>query len=723
MGTPLKLKDANGNIQEMTTSEENFIAYKIGLGLYSDTSGPGSLNTSSGNSVGSFVDTFFNEPVGTAPSTSISSGSTTTNVYQTGGSATEGSYFPRPIEWVNDPGFKEMTNTSLNAAIDRYLSTIFTNDYPGTYKLASSSPGGDYSVALSNVFTDTRTDGNSTNYSIYKRQSYTAPSTIRPLKIKYDAGNFDGVHPMLDSDITASLIPRAKTRIVASGIGTYQLRTSTQGVPTDTGTWVSKGSAVDTVQQTADVAYTRTSTNQFQTSYTNNFEAAYTTNFTNISQLNYTNTYTGPVYTNSYTNAYELIDTESFSVPYAINYSRAFDTPYTSTYVGTYTGGYQKAFATQYEAAYEGATYTGTFETTYTGTYTGNYATVYQSRPFQVNYAGNVNYTANINYNIDPNYARNYEANINYQRAYTRNINYQRAYTRNINYNRVFNYNAGYAGGYAANYDGIANNNESLEAQRRNSNGFSNKVFFSFAVYTRNFSGRARNYTGNVSGYTRSYVRNFVRNFVRAFTRNINYNRVFNYTINYNRVFNYTVDYNINPTYQRNYVANINYEGNPVYNKVTDYLREGPLVDYQRNYVANSEINYVGTFETAYVPNYLTDYQSNYQSNYERAFDGAGYDKAYTNTYTGAYEQVYTGQYTGTYTSNYERVYDKAYTGNYDTDYQTDYTGNYQNEYINAYQNEYATDYEANYVGDFAGQTILASNENNETYTLYVRVS
>ena len=62
----------------------------------------------------------------------------------------------------------------MNTLTDRLIGRIYTSDYPGTYRLGSSSPSGDYDTHLADVFEDTRTDGNSVTFSIYQRQSMTA---------------------------------------------------------------------------------------------------------------------------------------------------------------------------------------------------------------------------------------------------------------------------------------------------------------------------------------------------------------------------------------------------------------------------------------------------------------------------------------------------------------------------------------------------------------------
>ncbi len=61
MATPLKIKDANGNIQQLTTTDENYVAYQVGLHLSTaDSAEVGSLNRSTGgDTVGTFSNTFF----------------------------------------------------------------------------------------------------------------------------------------------------------------------------------------------------------------------------------------------------------------------------------------------------------------------------------------------------------------------------------------------------------------------------------------------------------------------------------------------------------------------------------------------------------------------------------------------------------------------------------------------------------------------------------------
>lgn len=88
----LKIKNANGDLQRVSSSEENYLAYRPGLQLKaSGGTSVGDLKTQSANSssIGSFTNTFYNEPVGTHPTSSLSIGTTTTNLYAQQGTAHE----------------------------------------------------------------------------------------------------------------------------------------------------------------------------------------------------------------------------------------------------------------------------------------------------------------------------------------------------------------------------------------------------------------------------------------------------------------------------------------------------------------------------------------------------------------------------------------------------------------------------------------------------------
>ena len=90
MGTPLKLEGTNGDLKEMTTAEENYLAYQAGeqLKASAKTEVGAITDASSGNeTVGAFTDTRFDQVPGSHGS--ITTTSTVTTLYQTEGTAAE----------------------------------------------------------------------------------------------------------------------------------------------------------------------------------------------------------------------------------------------------------------------------------------------------------------------------------------------------------------------------------------------------------------------------------------------------------------------------------------------------------------------------------------------------------------------------------------------------------------------------------------------------------
>ena len=133
--------------------------------------------SSSGNAtVGSYSNTAFDQGVGTHGVT-LTTTTTTTPVYQKEGTASEsGANWRKPIHYQKSGSqtqFHEMTSSEIDTLTDRLVSRIFTSDYLKPFKLATSRPTG-YSTYLHNVFEDTRTDGHSQHYSIYRRDTMSA---------------------------------------------------------------------------------------------------------------------------------------------------------------------------------------------------------------------------------------------------------------------------------------------------------------------------------------------------------------------------------------------------------------------------------------------------------------------------------------------------------------------------------------------------------------------
>src|SRR6056300_1171449 len=278
----LKIDDTDGNLKKITATEENYLAYRAGLQLAAaGTSEVASLNSSSGTTVGTYTDTQFDQAVGTHPGSSLTTTTTNTTIYQNSGTVSyvDSDGFRRPLAFETGGGFnaKEMPDSDLNLLVDELNTRIQTFEYPGTYRLASSTPGGDYTAALSNVFTDNRSDGTAVNYTVWKRTAMSAPTTTKYVRIKgiytdeTDLGeSYDGLREASDAQINYTLGSVAQNRIMTSGVGTALLRSSADGAPSP-GTWVSRGTALDTKQETTDDDYTRDSTRNSTRDSTDNF--------------------------------------------------------------------------------------------------------------------------------------------------------------------------------------------------------------------------------------------------------------------------------------------------------------------------------------------------------------------------------------------------------------------------------------------------------------------
>ena len=292
--TPLKLEGSSGDLKEMTTAEENYLAHEVGSYLADlTTTGVAMLTTTSGGtSIGSYSNTFYNQAVGTHPGTSLSIGTTTTTVYQNSTPVAE-TGIVRPLQWDGTlTGVQQMDDTDWNTGIDRLLTTIFTNEYPGVIRLASASPGATWTVHQAAVFTDTQTSGTVATYNLYQNGSATPPAAVYPMKI--ESTSPIALKQMTAAEVKANFGKRAANRIMSSSnhIGAYQLRSSANGAPVAAGTWVARGTATDTRKTTADVDYTRNSTVDYTRNSTSDFTRNSTSNFTTNFTRNSTSDFT-----------------------------------------------------------------------------------------------------------------------------------------------------------------------------------------------------------------------------------------------------------------------------------------------------------------------------------------------------------------------------------------------------------------------------------------------
>ena len=539
MTVPVKLKDsASADFVQFSSTEENYLAYQAGLHLASgDSSDVGSLAFNIHgvvNTIGSVVDTSYDSAVGTGGDGSfLSFTTTTTPIRQTKGTITPaGSNNRLPVMQRDSDGqrvIREMNDSDVSALLDRVGSRIFTSDYPGSYKLSTSTPSGGYSTVLSNVTTDTRTDGTSIQYNLYRRTSMTPPTKVLPFSIKRssgDTGTYQGLQLMTDDQVKYSIGTRLQNKIAGTdnSVGSYKIYSASAGTPTNnglSGTWQSKGTATDTRQDIVDANYTRGRVSTYSRLRESTYSAAY--NRTRSSSYASTNDVTR---TTTYSATYSLPRTSSFTTNgfignYIGNYQRTTSAVYTRSrlatldyagdYVGNFVGNYSRLLG--FTGNYSGvggnflrdSTRVSTYGRTSTNTFVGNYN---RSVTYLGNYTGNFlgQYTRDSQRVPAVDFTGNFVGNYSRNFLRTRNSNYQRntlidstrTSTRDSQRTDIGNFTGDFTGNYSRNFSGAFTRN-SLDEMAY------------VTVYSRGTvkAGDITYYTGNYLG-TNQYVRHSV---------------------------------------------------------------------------------------------------------------------------------------------------------------------------------------------------------------------
>ena len=272
--TPLKYKSGS-DVQEITTAEHNYLAYLAGLeletasGTYSESvlGSLGKTLQSLDLSIGTFTNTRRDGDVGDHGSSALNITTTNTVVYQQDAAYSEPSNFRNPLyqhEVSNLTRIQEFNDADQLELGETLAGIIYANNYPGTFKIATSTPSGGYTVAVSNFLQDTRADG-TTNYNLYQRTSLpsedipseidlmaVARGTSSPFNAK--TGTYKGLIVMSDAhrkETAKACLDRYLSTITSSvkPIGSYLIRTS---APSETGTWVEKGTILDKRNEIAE---------------------------------------------------------------------------------------------------------------------------------------------------------------------------------------------------------------------------------------------------------------------------------------------------------------------------------------------------------------------------------------------------------------------------------------------------------------------------------------
>lgn len=251
MAGPITLKagaypavaDGLEGFQELTVAEiKNQVAGEITLKFATDTDGSGTaeLNVVTGGSAGSDeIGTFTNrerqEAVGVHPA----GGATTDTVYRFNQiSATSSESHDRPLRWT-DTSIEESTDSEIDTEIlDHCIKAMVDEDANtvGQYKIDTSTPSGGTWTARYTI-AETQVDGTDVNYYLWQK---TAPTTDAGTNenILLKANNTTGAVIEMAESSLHTLVPAFQNRIIASGIGTYLLRSTT---PSETGTWAQMG--------------------------------------------------------------------------------------------------------------------------------------------------------------------------------------------------------------------------------------------------------------------------------------------------------------------------------------------------------------------------------------------------------------------------------------------------------------------------------------------------
>jgi len=227
--------------------------------------------------IGTFTDTFYNQAVGTHPGTSLNSSVTTTPLFQCYDSSSSVDYlnFPnttgaqraRLIALDSDGDFRELDSAQTIAFGKRLLETSLSNEYVGAWRIGSSTPGnGIWEKWNNNAFTDT-TSTASTNYNVYRKISNSpadattanASKIMMGLRDSADSINV-GSQDIQELGYANAYAMSTATQLarINSELGKMVLLPSTQTPAStgETGTWQTRGTAVDTINTTENINYT-----------------------------------------------------------------------------------------------------------------------------------------------------------------------------------------------------------------------------------------------------------------------------------------------------------------------------------------------------------------------------------------------------------------------------------------------------------------------------------
>jgi hypothetical protein len=239
-------------IQQFSSTDLDELAERV-LRVMAAGTYTGTITIGTSNPIGTFTDTYYNQAVGTNQDTGITTGSTVYTLSQVM-TATLGAASDPPMYVGLDTSVSGQTILQENLTTREQLADeILSRMVAGTggtnsYYLGTSAPAdGATWVSLGSLL-DTKTAGTITitDYKLWERTTSGATLTSKnPMKITSDP-----LQSFSDAEVEA-IIKTIEQRIIATGIGTYELATSAPG----TGTWTNAGTITDNIETLDSTTY------------------------------------------------------------------------------------------------------------------------------------------------------------------------------------------------------------------------------------------------------------------------------------------------------------------------------------------------------------------------------------------------------------------------------------------------------------------------------------
>jgi hypothetical protein len=642
--------------------------------------------SASGSTIGSFVDTFYQQPVGTHPGTSLSVGSTTTLLFMMDSTGPDFNEVPElPLLASDSSGdIYEMDSASGIKLGIRLAEEVHSNEMHGSFRIGATQPSADYVEWDAAVFSDTLATG-SVPYSIWRKNAFAAGSsatdhtneTPASFLLRLKDSDAPDIQEMDATECRSTLTTLLLAGMEASGVGSYQLRSSAQGAPTDSGTWVARGTAIDTRNTTQDLQYT---SQQYTTpQFTRQYTGQYTTQFTGQSFADVPTQFAG-------------IRQVAFSG------NRAYTNQYAGSrnYAGPYSG--ERNYADQYTSAATNFSGTRQFagDRNYAGQYTGG--TEFFTGIVSGQFAGNRQFTGQRQFTryFQTNYAGARGGYFPYSGSYAGTVYYP--YTA-IYFRPVgFNSSATFTG--STTYTGYTPGNP---VPGNTNSGSSGAPFYQV---TTPF--------GPVP----------VPTYYSASTNPPSTNPP---TTNTSTSPNSRTEYYSSIGYETQYFSGANagtayfagsrngiayFSGNYLGPASAQYTGERHFTGAGQ-FAGTRSAEYSGTRQYAGDRNYGGQYTSA-STNFSGTRQFAG-ERAFSDNYSG--DRNYVGQYAGS----------RQYAGNFIGPQAGQFTGlvatTYTGQYTTQFSGQFSSNYTSQYSAQYTGTTLVALSTTIETYTLYCKIS